>query len=131
MRSRAVICTFAWVTLSVCSNADVQLAGGTVIHFASVSEGSKILMTRDDFIRRLSPFDRAARLEIDRAVSEEEFLTFVGRNVSDWKGEEIHTLETAIEGLRPLLRQFSISLPSTIQVIKTTGAEEGNAPYTR
>jgi hypothetical protein len=88
-------------------------------------------MARDDFIRRLSPFDREARLKVDHPVSEEDFLNFVGRNVSDWTNEEIQTVQTSVEKLRPLLRQFPVSLPSTIQLIKTTGSEEGNATYTR
>jgi len=66
MGSRTLICICAWVTSSVCCDADIRLTAATAIHFASVAEGSKILMARDDFIRRLSPFDRAARLKVDR-----------------------------------------------------------------
>ena len=88
-------------------------------------------MVRDDFIRRLSPFDRAARLKVYRTVSEEEFLTFAGKNVAEWTQEEMRAVQASVESLRPLLRAFPLSLPSTIQMIKTTGAEEGNAAYTR
>jgi hypothetical protein len=116
---------------SVCLGADVPLRDGTAVHFASASEGSKILTTRDDFVRRLSPFDRAARVKVDHAVSEEEYLNFVGKNTSDWTNEEIEAIQAAIQKLRPLLGRFPLSLPPTIQMIKTTGAEEGNAAYTR
>jgi hypothetical protein len=58
-------------------------------------------------------------------------LNFVAKNTSDWTKEDIQAVQASVEELRPLLRQFPVSLPSTIQVIKTTGAEEGNAAYTR
>src|SRR6266403_3601767 len=131
MSNRTLIYISVWIGLSACCNADIQLNDTAVIHFASAPEGSKILMVRDDFIRRLSPFDRAARLKVDHAVSEEDFLSFVGRNVSDWTSEEIQAVQTSVENIRPFLRQFPLSLPSTVQAIKTTGAEEGNAAYTR
>jgi hypothetical protein len=122
---------FAWLAWPVCCHADTELTAGASIHFASSAEGSGILTRRDDFVRRLSPFDRAARLKVGRAVSEKEFLTFVGKNVVDWTQEEIKTVQAAIESLRPLLHVFPLPLPSPIQIIKTTGAEEGNFAYTR
>jgi hypothetical protein len=117
MNSRSVICALVWSASSVWSNADVkdvQLGNKTVIRFASASEGSKILIMKDDFIRRLSPFDRAARLKVDRPVSEEEFLNFIARNTSDWTKEDIETVQASVEKLRPLLRQFPLPLPSMI-----------------
>jgi hypothetical protein len=131
MSSRTLICICAWIASSACCDADIQLGDRTAIHFASTGEGSKILMIQDDFTRRLSPFDRAARLKVDHAVSEEDFLRFVGRNTCDWTNEEIQAVQASVENLRPLLRQFPLSLPPTIQMIKTTGAEEGDAAYTR
>ena len=131
---KALICALVWGASSVWANADVadvQLANSTVIRFAPASEGSKILITKDDFIRRLSPFDRAARMKVDRPISEKEFLNFIARNTCEWTKKDVEIVRAAVETLRPLLRQFPIRLPSTIQLIKTTGAEEGNAAYTR
>jgi hypothetical protein len=119
------VCILPW-----CAAADVQL-GSTKVHFASQSEGRKILTEKDDFIQRLSPFDRSARMKTDKAVSEDAFLEFVGRNVADWTQEEMETVQAAIEAIHPLLRGLSLSLPPTVQFFKTTGAEEGNAAYTR
>jgi hypothetical protein len=131
MNIRNLLCLCACLASSVCLGADLPLGDGTAVHFASASEGGKILTTRDDFVRRLSPFDRAARLKVDHTVSEEEYLNFVGKNTSDWTDQEIEALQAAIEKLRPLLSRFPLSLPPTIQMIKTTGSEEGNAAYTR
>jgi hypothetical protein len=110
--------------------ADLHLGNATV-HFASVSEGRQTLMAKDDFIQRLSPFDRAARLKVDHAVSENELLTFIGNNVVSWTKEQMEEVGRAMEAIRPLLNELPLSLPGTIQMIQTTGKEEGNAAYTR
>lgn len=111
-------------------SAAVQL-GSTMVHFASQSEGRQVLVAKDDFIQRLSPFDRSARMKTEKAVSEGELLEFIGRNIVDWTKEEMQTVEAAIEAIQPPLRDLPLSLPPTVQLIKTTGTEEGNAAYTR
>lgn len=112
------------------ASADVPLGNATV-HFATQSEGRHILTAKDDFVQRLSPFDRSARMKTDQPVAEAEFLQFVGKNVIDWTREEMDTVQAAVEALQPLLRDLRLSWPPTVQLIKTTGAEEGNAAYTR
>ena len=111
-------------------SADIPFGNATV-HFASKNEGRQILTAKDEFIQRLSPFDRAARMKVDRLVSEDEFLEFLERNVAGWTDAEKQRVTEAFEAVQPLLRDLTISLPRTIQLIKTTGAEEGNALYTR
>jgi hypothetical protein len=101
------------------------------MHFASANEGRQALITKDDFIRHLSPFDRSARMKVGRPVSEDEFLAFVGRNVADWTQEERQKVQASVEEIQPLLRDLPLSFPTTVHVIKTTGAEEGRAAYTR
>lgn len=90
-----------------------------------------MLVAKDDFIQRLSPFDRSARLKTDKTVSEGGLLEFIGENVVDWTKEETQTVQAAIEAMQPLFRDLPFSLPPTVQLIQTTGAEEGNAAYTR
>jgi len=122
---------FAWLCLLPSGvSADCQLCK-TTMHFASQSEGRQMLVAKDDFIQRLSPFDRSARMKTDKAVSEGEFLEFIGKNVVDWTKEETQAVQAAIEAMQPLFRDLPLSLPPTVQLIKTTGAEEGNAAYTR
>jgi hypothetical protein len=111
-------------------SADLPL-GSTKLHFASQSEGKQVLVAKDDFIQRLSPFDRSARMKTDKAVSEAELLEFIGTNVADWTREEMQTVQAAIEAIQPLFRDLPLSLPPIVQFIKTTGQEEGNAAYTR
>ena len=111
--------------------ADPALRNGTVARFASVSEGAEILGRKDDFIQRLSVFDRSARIKTDKPISEQEFLTFVQPNVVEWTEGEKRMIEAAITQIRPALEALPLSLPKLIYFIKTTGAEEGKAFYTR
>lgn len=125
------LATLACICLLPCrASADLEL-GETAVHFATQIEGRQILTAKDDFVQRLSPFDRSARMKTDKTVSEAEYLQFVGRNVIDWTSEEMQTVQAAIEAIAPLLRDLRFSWPPTVQLIKTTGAEEGNAAYTR
>lgn len=130
MNSRSLAAMACVCILPCGASADLPL-GSTTVHFASQSEGRRVLLAKDDFIQRLSPFDRSARMKTDRAVSEGELLEFIGRNVVDWTKDEMQTVQAAIEAIQPLLRDLPLSLPPTVQLIKTTGAEEGNAAYTR
>ena len=74
-----LVCLGATIAL-----AQTETAPSISFLFASLEEGREILRARDGFIRRLSPFDRAARLKTDREVSETEFLNFVAGEVIEW-----------------------------------------------
>ena len=110
---------------------DVDLRDGSVAHFVSVSEGAEILGRKDDFVQRLSGFDRAARMKTDKSTSEDAFLTFVKASVTTWTDSEKAKVEAAIAPIRPALQALLPTLPKIIYLVKTTGAEEGKAFYTR
>lgn len=78
------------------ANADVNLREGCAVRFASVNESAEILGRKDDFIQRLSAFDRAARMKTERSISEDEFLKFVKENVLTWNEWEKAKIEAAI-----------------------------------
>ena len=80
MRSPTMLLTVCCVAQAALGHAQT-LAGKTAVVFATVAEGRQILAARDEFVERMSPFDRAARLKTARPVSEEEFLKHVGKNV--------------------------------------------------
>jgi hypothetical protein len=119
------------IALTVPAATDVDLGKGCVAHFASVTEAAAALGERDEFIQRLSPFDRASRMKTDRPVSEEEFLRFIKANAAAWSESEQAKIEAAIGALRPALESLPLALPKKVTFIKTTGAEEGGAFYTR
>ena len=112
-------------------NADVNLREGCAVRFASVNEGAEILGRKDEFIQRLSTFDRAARMKTDRSISEDEFLKFVKGSVLTWNESEKAKIEAAIASIRPGLDALPLSLPKIVNLVKTSGAEEGHAFYTR
>ncbi len=116
--------------MGVC-HAQIKLSGDTTITFATADEGRKILTARDDFVRSLSPFDRAARVKMAGKVSEKEFLEFVGRNVLDWTEAEKASAVSALERLKAPFDRLALPWPKVIYFIKTTGKEEGGAAYTR
>lgn len=111
--------------VSVADEAGIRFA------FASVPEGVQLLRTRDDYVRRLSPFDRAARVKTDRAVSEEEYLAFVAKSVLPWQPREREKLDSVLRELQPRFAALSLRLPKAILLVKTTGDEEGGVGYTR
>ncbi len=124
------MCSLVLAMMGVCQ-AQFKLSGDAVVTFVTADEGRKLLTTRDDFVRALSPFDRAARLKTDRDVSEKEFLEFVAQNVRDWTEAEKAALGTALDRLRAPLDRLALPWPKAIYAVKTTGAEEGAAAYTR
>ena len=107
------------------------LSGIPEIVFASEERGRQALTNRDQFVQRLSPFDRAARLKTDQPVSEPDFLRFVGSNVLAFSDKDKANVSEAIQKLKPLLQPYRLNWPASILMIKTTGKEEGNAAYTR
>lgn len=120
----------------VCLGATIALAQAVTapsisLHFASLEEGREILRTRDGFIRRLSPFDRAARLKTDREVSETEFLNFVAGKVIEWDSADRGRVEQAFDRIRPALGEYPLNWPESVHFVHTTGEEEGGAAYTR
>ncbi len=99
--------------------------------FAPAADAQRLLSSRDDFVARLSPFDRAARMKTDRDVAEPEFLEFAGAAALDWDEREVHAIEAAANAIRPRIMELGLPLPSQVILVKTTGSEEGNAAYTR
>lgn len=106
-------------------------ARGPAFIFADIEQGQKVLTQRDDFIQRLSAFDRSARVKTDQSVSEEQYLQFIQKNVRAWTQEEKTTIESLLSTIQTRIDKFSLPLPEPIYLVKTTGDEEGGAAYTR
>ncbi len=111
--------------------AQVARRGGVRLSFASLAEGQRLLTNRDDFVERMSPFDRAARLKTDKEVSEGQFLEFVGKNVLEWNDAEKQKINSALQGMQRTLEAMALPLPEEMLIIKTTGKEDGGTAYTR
>lgn len=103
----------------------------SVVRFASVAEGRKVVTCRDAFIGAMSPFDRQARLKTDRAVSTDEHLKFAAAQVLPWNQGEKQKVAGVIKAIRGQLAAWNLPLPGEVLLVKTTGKEEGSAAYCR
>ncbi len=104
---------------------------GQQLIFDTPESARPLLTARDAFVARLSPFDRAARMKTNGIVTETQFLEYVGASVLEWGPAERKRIEAAYELIRPGLKRLGAPLPETVRLIKTSGREEGRAPYTR
>lgn len=119
------------VAFAFAPSVKAQSSTQPAIVFATVEQGRERLTTRDDFVERLSPFDRAARLKTDREVSEQDYLEFVRNRVLAWTADEKLLIESAWADLAPRLSEMALPFPDTVYFVKTTGEEEGGQEYTR
>ena len=101
------------------------------IVFASAQDGSRVLGAKDEFVERMSPFDRAARMKTDRPVTETEYLAFAAGAARDWDAAARKTVAAAFQGIEPQLHALKLPLPKRVLLIETTGKEEGDTAYTR
>src|SRR5262245_46668141 len=101
------------------------------IELASIEKARVVLGARDDFVARLSPFDRAARLKSADAVSEDEYLAFTTAAAREWSNDERARLTSAFAAIKPKLAELLPELDAPILLIRTSGEEEGGADYTR
>ena len=131
MKTRLLVIAFLLATTCSQTQAQIKLSENTSVVFATIPEGRKILTSRDRFVSRMSPFDRAARMKTDQDVSEEDYLEFVGKNVLAWNDSEKKKITSALQGIQTELEVLSLPLPNKVFMIKTTGNEEGRAAYTR
>jgi hypothetical protein len=131
MKTRSVAVVAFLLLAPTFALAQVTLGQGSTVVFATVDEGKKILTSHDDFVQRMSPFDRAARMKTDKDVSEEDYLKFVGTNVLAWDDSEKREIISAFQGVQAQLEALSLPFPKKVLIVKTTGSEEGGAAYTR
>ena len=131
MKTRLLAIAFLFAMTCSQSRAQLKLGENTSVVFATVQEAREILTSRDGFVQRMSPFDRAARMKTDRDVSEKEYLEFVGKSVLAWNDAEKQKITSALQGIQAELEALSLPFPKKVFVVKTTGHEEGMAAYTR
>lgn len=122
---------FICISWTQLSHAQIRLGSNITVAFATIDEGKQILTAQDDFVRRMSPFDRAARMKTDRDVSEKEYLEFVGKNVLAWSNAEKQKITSAFQDIQETIEALCLPFPKKVFMVKTTGKEEGRAAYTR
>lgn len=108
-----------------------QIDNNSTFIFASAARGADMIAAKDDYTSALSPFDRSARMQVNRAVSDSEFLDFLKDNTLEWTAEEKEKIILTLKTLKQKTAPLSLRLPREIYLVKTTGKEEGEAAYTR
>lgn len=103
----------------------------TTCEFLAAEQAGPFLSSDDDFTRTLSDLDRKGRMEEVNDVSNDAFLRFLGRQARAWTGPEVNKVRGALEKLGPRLEELGVKLPAKIQIIKSSGQEQFNEPYTR
>jgi len=126
---RACVTLGAWLVTLL--GAAPFAASAHEIEFASIEQASAVLGARDDFVARLSPFDRAARVKSAGDVSEDEYLAFARVAAREWSNDERTRITAAFAAIEPKLDELLPELDAPILLIKTSGEEEGGAGYTR
>ena len=109
----------------------IKFGPDSAVVFASRKQGSAIMTSRDDYVSRMSRFDRMLRLKSTRPVSEREYLDFVAANVLEWTDADKARLKPLLQKLRAATQQYRLPLPSTVLLIKMTGKEDFGQAYTR
>ena len=109
----------------------ILLAKSCLVRFATVAEAKARLAERDVYVKNLSAFERAAKIKKGGPVSTDEYLAFIQNQALEWSNADRKKLALVIAEVKPKLAKFANYLPERIRLIKTTGNDEGAAPYTR
>ncbi|SVC01061.1 uncharacterized protein METZ01_LOCUS253915, partial [marine metagenome] len=113
------------------AKSDLRLTNGCSVHFATVDEAKVHLAKGDVYIKGLSPFERAAKIKQAGPVSTGQYIEFIQSQTLEWDDADKTTLREVIAAAKLKLGKFANHLPRRIDLIKTTGNDEGAAPYTR
>ena len=79
----------------------------------------------------MGDYDRAARTGRRVGASESEFLAFAAAQALDWPAADVTRLSASLAKISALLKPLQLALPKEVWLVKTTGREEAETPYTR
>ena len=111
--------------------AQIRLAKTCTVHFATPEQGKSRLAKHDAYIKGLSPFERAAKILKAGPVSTEEYIDYIGAQTLEWDENDKAKLKKIFQIASSKLAPYARHIPPDIYLIKTTGKDEGAAPYTR
>ncbi|GIT05940.1 MAG: hypothetical protein CM1200mP29_13510 [Verrucomicrobiota bacterium] len=111
--------------------AELRLAKDCTVHFTTQEQGKLRLAKRDVYIKGMSPFERAAKIQKAGPISTDQYIEFIQKQVVDWSDADQAKLLKIIQAAKPKLAPYAKHFPRDIYLIKTTGNDEGGAPYTR
>ncbi len=129
-----VLALAASCSAQVKSSKGLFLQEGTAVALANAARSKVLLNQEDDYTKNLSQFDLMAKLQkLDTTLKSSDYLNFAASQALDWTPQEekrmIKTIGVVSQRIAKL--GLKLNLPQTIEFVKSTGAEEGNAAYTR
>lgn len=115
------------------AHAQAPLNGfeGSVVRFASVEEGQRVLMADDDWIAATSDFQRSAIMDKKPPTTREAFLAFHRGVVVPWPAEREAYWRATLARLAPTFNALKLHLPKDVLLVNSDGRESADAPYTR
>jgi hypothetical protein len=130
------IILFLLLLLNSAAYAGVSLTfpfAGSTVELLDSAGAAAVNSQSDAYTRALQPFDLLIRFGKDKAA-EKDYLAMAASQVRSWPAEEQAALKKAFAEIEAFLEDNNVklSLPASIQMIKTAGKEEFEAEgYTR
>jgi hypothetical protein len=101
------------------------------LRFLDAKQGGAFLATPDEYTRRMSDFDLRVMIRTTQKKTIQDYLALARSAAQSWTADEQQRVAAAFEFIRPELSANSVPLPKEVLMIKTSGAEEWEAAYTR
>lgn len=110
-----------------------RIIQGSVFDFASAELSGAFLATRDEYIQRLTPLDRALRLCGDPKGTEATLLTQLREQGREWAPAELEKFHEVLAEISNWARRegLSLKLPPSVPVYKSSNAVEFGMSFTR
>jgi len=110
---------------------EVPITPRSTLAFATIEEGRAVIGRADEYVQRMSAFDRRLRMDREEAASEPEFLAFAAAQVTAWPTGEQRRISAVLTMLAGRLAGLDLPLPARLLLIRTTGREEEGVAHTR
>lgn len=107
------------------------LVDGTTLVYASKDQAAEFLGQEDEYTKSLSGVDRRIRMQAVEDPGDGAFRKHAAEAARDWSPEELAALNAAWDQVAEPLKNLRAKLPAEVLMIRTSGAEESNAAYTR
>lgn len=99
--------------------------------FATKPQAQLIIQKNDDYLARLSDFERSIKTESSQTISQEEYADHLKDCVLHWSNDDKKSLIPVLKSISDVLIEKNIYVPQEITLIKTDGRDEWNSAYTR
>lgn len=111
--------------------AELPFMGQTTAAFASPEQGRAVIGNPDEYVRRMTAFDRMLRMDRAGSHSERAFLDFAATQVTPWPQVERERVSSALAMLVERMAGLRLPLPTQVLLVRTTGHEEEGEAHTR